>query len=516
MFIEKWIHDLKGWQRICAALMLGVFSGTAFAPLYFFPALLLGFAGLVLLLDEAIRPPHRIRAAAAIGWAFAFGQFLLGLHWIVYPFMVDPTSHLWQLPFALCLLPAGLGLFGSLACAIAAVFWREGVSRLIVLAVSYAATEWLRGHVLTGFPWNLAGYGWGASLAVTQSIALVGSYGLSFLTILFGVSLAALVRRRFALPASMTLLFACIWGFGSHRLAEPSITVPNVALRLVQPNVPQPEMHGRFVTRNWQRLLALSNSPGHPTHIIWPESAAAFSLARQPWALEDIGRLTAHGKVLITGAIRQTGTWQDFRWFNSLYIFGTSGRLLGVYDKTRLVPFGEYVPYPNLLNAIGIAQLTGLMSASPGDGPHRYPVPHAPSMTPLICYEAIFPGEVVPMEGRPGWFINVTDDSWFGPWAGPAQHLLTARMRSIEEGIPMARSANTGISAVIDAKGRIVAQLPLNRTGVVDAALPGVLPPTLYARFGDLLFTLLLLTATALAAVLHWYPPRQNVKRGAV
>lgn len=173
--------------------------------------------------------------------------------------------------------------------------------------------------------------------------------------------------------------------------------------------------------------------------------------------------------------------------------------MLGVYDKTHLVPFGEYLPYPNLLNPLGIAQLTGLISATPGDGLHRYAVPGAPPITPLICYEAIFPDEVVAAEGRPSWFVNVTDDSWFGPWAGPAQHLLTARMRSIEEGIPMARSANTGVSAVIDAKGRIEAQLPLGRAGVVDAPLPDVLSPTPYARFGDLGFALLLLVSAAFA-----------------
>src|SRR6185312_12109302 len=182
------LRGLAGWRRLVAAFLLGAFSATAFAPVYFFPALLLGFAGLVILLDGADAAPHRFRAAAATGWAFAFGQFLIGMHWLVYPFMVDPTQHLWQLPFALTLLPAGLGLFGALACTAAALFWRAGAARLIMLALCWSVTEWLRGHVLTGFPWNLPAYGWGASLAVMQGASLVGAYGLSFLTVLFGVS----------------------------------------------------------------------------------------------------------------------------------------------------------------------------------------------------------------------------------------------------------------------------------------------------------------------------------------
>jgi apolipoprotein N-acyltransferase len=486
-----------GWRRLACAFALGAFSATAFAPIGFFPALLLGLAGLALLLDGAASAPHRWRAVAATGWVFAFGQFVIGLHWIVYPFMVDPTEHLWQLPFALTLLPAGLGLFGALGVLPALLAPRASLARLLLLAVGYSVAEWLRGHVLTGFPWNLPAYGWSASLAVMQAAALFGAYGLSFLTILFGVSLAALTRRHLLLPLAMLLLFMGFWGFGALRLAQPSAMVPDVALRLVQPDVPQKEMHGRFINRNWQRLLHLSSRPGHPTHIIWPESAAAFPLARVPVALEQIGRLTAGGTVLLTGAVRLD---DQGRGFNSLYLFGPNGAPLGVYDKSHLVPFGEYVPLAPLLRMLGITKLTeGELGFTQGDGLHRYAVPGAPAVTPLICYEAIFPGAVTSREGRPGWLVNITDDSWFGPWAGPAQHLLTARMRAIEEGLPMARAANTGISAMIDAKGRIVGKLGLNQLGVVDTPLPAALAPTPYARFGDSVFLVLLILGTALA-----------------
>jgi apolipoprotein N-acyltransferase len=489
------LHRLDGWRRPACAFALGAFSATAFAPVGFFPALLLGLAGLALLLDGAAEAPHRWRAVALTGWAFAFGQFVVGLHWLAYPLLVDPARYLWMLPFAVMGLPAFLGLFGALGVLPALLARRPGVARMLLLAMGYSVAEWLRGHVLTGFPWNLPAYGWGASLAVMQGGALFGAYGLSFLTILLGVSLAALTRRRLALPLAMLLLFAGLWGFGTLRLTQPAAMVPGVTLRLVQPDVPQREMG--LINRNWQRLTRLSARPGRPTHIIWPEAAAAFDLAHTPAALEWIRGLTAGGTVLMTGAIRAERISR--KWYNSLYLFGAGAAPLAVYDKTHLVPFGEYVPYPRLMDALGVSQLVGIIPATPGDGLHRYAVPGAPAVTPLICYEDVFPGAVIAKEGRPGWLVNITDDSWFGPWAGPAQHLLTARMRAIEEGLPMARAANTGISAVIDARGRIVGKLGLNQLGIVDAPLPEALNPTPYARFGDGIFLVFLIMAGVLA-----------------
>jgi len=504
------LRGLKGWQRLLAAIALGAVSALAFAPFHLFPALLLALAGLALLLDGA----EGVRAAAVTGWAFAFGQFAAGLHWIAYPFMVFPDVHLWQLPFAVTLMPAGLALFGALATGLAAwlrallfrgsgrktATYSDGAARLILLAVCWAGAEWLRGHILTGFPWNLPAYGWGAVPEVMQSAALFGAYGLSFLTLLLGVSLAELARRRILLPALMLAVFAGLWGYGALRLQEPVEYVPGVSLRLVQPNVPQAEMHGVFIPRNWQRLTALSLRPGNPTHIIWPEAAAAFPLARSQSGLAGIAQLTAGGASLITGTMRIDDAG---RFFNSLYIFGPGGRTLGVYDKYHLVPFGEYLPLAPLLSRLGFAKLTqGQTGFSAGDGPRRYDVPGAPPLTPLICYEVIFPGAVAPASGRPGWYVNVTDDSWFGPWAGPHQHLLIARMRAIEEGLPIARAANTGISAVLDGKGRIVASLGLNQGGVIDAGLPAALPATLYTRYGDLGFAIILLAAAAFPVLL--------------
>ncbi len=510
----EWIASLQGWRQLLLAFAMGAFSAAGFAPLKFFPALLLGYGALVLLVDGADGGHRPVRRAASVGWAFFFGQFLIGLHWIGFPFLVDPSNHLWQMPFAVVSLPAGLALFGALACGLAALFWQDGPARLFVLAAMVAACEWLRGHIFTGFPWNLSAYGWGASLAILQSASLMGAYGLSFLTILLGASSAEIFSsrpgiRKFHVPAAMALVFVLLWGFGVYRIATtPKLDVPGVTLRLVQPDIAQSEKFvPSLMLRNWTRLVSLSIRPdgaaGHPTHIIWPEAATGFAVAQSPGALDQIALFTARGQTLITGSVRVDQGPGGRAWYNSLYLFPAGGGLPLLYDKFHLVPFGEYVPYAALLGRIGISQVTTGEGATPGDHPHVLQVPDAPPMTPLICYEVIFPHAVTdPASPRPGWFVNLTDDSWFGPWAGPRQHLLTAQVRAIEEGLPIARAANTGISAVIDGVGRIRAQQPLNTMGVVDSPLPVALPLTLYARFGDLVFLLFLVTAAFAAFVL--------------
>ncbi|HWY62763.1 MAG TPA: apolipoprotein N-acyltransferase [Rhizomicrobium sp.] len=509
----SWVRGLTGWRRVLFAFACGAFSALGFAPVEFSPALLAGFAGLLLLLDGADAARHPMRAAFISGWAFAFGQFLIGMHWIGYAFLVDPSTYLWQMPFALLFLTAGLALFAGIACALALYFWQDGAARLLVFAIFYGAGEWLRGHLFTGFPWNLPAYGWGASLAVLQSLSLVGAYGLSFLTILLGASLAEFGSRKRAwrAPALMLCLFALLWAGGAARLVtHPAQAVPGVALRIVQPDIPQREKElSALYARNWQRLLDLSVSaraPGvaTPTVIIWPEAAPPpFLFNRSQVALDEIGLLTGKSRTLITGEARAQRAQDKLSFYNSLFIFTPGGAAPAIYDKFHLVPFGEYVPFAGILNRIGITKLTeGQEGFASGDGPHTYQIPGAPTVTPLICYEIIFPAAVTSHQ-RPEWFVNVTDDSWFGPWAGPAQHLLIARARAIEEAIPVARAANTGISAVIDPYGRIIAQLNLGKMGVLDTRLPAVAAPPLYARYGDFGFMLLLIAAAALAFALE-------------
>jgi apolipoprotein N-acyltransferase len=496
-----WLRGLRGWRRFAVAFASGVLSAFAFAPFGLFPLLLLSLGVLVLLLDGAHSERRPILRSGFVGWTYGFGQFLAGLYWVAYAFLVDPLGHAWQIPFVALLFPGGLALFIAAACALAAWFWREDVSRIFVLTAAYALAEWLRGHILTGFPWNIAGYGWGASLAVLQSVSIFGAYGLSLLTILFGASLALLCDRSRArlVPGTLAALFVAFWIGGALRLAlRPPNTVAGVHLRLVQPNVPQDEKYlASSRQSHWHQLLGLSIERGGvaPTHVIWPEAAPPFLLERVPQALADIATLTNHSRVLLTGAARAEYS-PDGKLIahNSLYIFGFGGALLARYDKFHLVPFGEYVPFPQTLHALGIDKLVNQPgSFTSGDGPRAYNVPGAPPVGPLICYEILFPAAVVG-ERRPGWFVNVTDDSWFGPASstGPYQHFLVARVRAIEEGLPVARAANTGISAVIDPLGRVIAQLGVDKAGVVDAPLPNARPPTIYSRVHDLGFWLML------------------------
>jgi apolipoprotein N-acyltransferase len=280
-------------------------------------------------------------------------------------------------------------------------------------------------------------------------------------------------------------------------------TVAGVRLRIVQPDIPQREKdQPRYWARNWQRLLDLSVSPGNPTAIIWPEAAPPPLLFDRDLAsLDEVGLLTGTSRTLITGATRAQPSGDGLAFYNSIFIFAPGAKPI-VYDKTHLVPFGEYLPYASILNRLGITKLTGGQGGfASGDGPHTYQMTSAPAVSPLICYEIIFPAAVTAGQ-RPGWFVNVTDDSWFGPWAGPYQHLLIARARAIEEALPVARAANTGISAVIDPYGRITAELGLGKMGILDARLPKAAPQSTYARYGDWTLLLLLLVAATAAFVL--------------
>ncbi len=507
------VRGLSGWRRFALAFVTGLLSGLAFAPFGVFPFLLLAFAILVLLIDGAATRPHPVRDAAFAGWSLAFGQFLAGLYWVGYAFMVDAADHAWQMPFAVLFLSGGLALFPALACGIAAYVRRAGLSRIFFFAAAYATCEWLRGHVLTGFPWNIPAYGWEWSLGILQSTSVIGAYGLSLLTVLLGASLALFGspgrRAHLLLPAALIVLFAGLAIAGDIRLAvSPETDVPGVHLRIVQPDVPQAEKYKRqFVARNWSRLVGLSlrKSGVTPNVLVWPEAAPPFLLAREPVALDDITVLTAH-RTLITGAQRvEFGPGAKLRFYNSVYLFGHGGKIIGVYDKFHLVPFGEYVPFAGLLARLGVTQLAGTSGFTPGDGPHTYALADAPDVGPLVCYEILFPGAVVG-EARPSWFVNVTDDSWFGPSSGPYQHLLTARVRAIEEGLPVVRAANTGISAVIDPLGRVRTSLGLRKMGVLDAHLPSALAGTVYARWGGATFWLLL----ALVVISGLYSAREE------
>jgi len=538
------LRALEGWRRYAASFAAGAASVLAMAPFFLWPVLWLALPVLVWLIDGASSgsPPltkrwfHRPEVAAAIvGWWFGFGYFLAGLFWIGEAFLVEAEVFAWLLPLAVTLLPGGLALFHAAAAGVAARFWRTGSSRVLVLALALSAAEWARGHLFTGLPWNVLGYALTYPLALMQSAAVLGIYGLTLAAfiifalppVLWGEAPAGLAGRRAKLAAlaiaAVPLAVAALLGHARLVLA-PQAFVPGVKIRIVQPSVPQRE---KWRPENQQRIfldhmgLSVANAAGEVddlagiTAVIWPEAAMPFLPLDYPDVRAAIGRLLPPSTHLITGALRAepapSGSPRPRRIFNSLLVFGQGGSLTALYDKVHLVPFGEYLPLQRQLEAIGLEQLTRLRGGfAVGVVPRPLlHVPGLPPAVPLICYEAIFPRQIVQGPERPALMLNLTNDGWFGNTTGPRQHLHQARVRAVEEGLPLMRAANNGISAGVDGHGRILARLDLDVRGVIDVALPAALPPPIYARLGDTIFLLLWLFGVAAAAAWRQAPPQR-------
>ena len=365
--------------------------------------------------------------------------------------------------------------------------------------------EWLRGHLLSGFPWNAIGYALSQPLALAQSVSLVGIWGLTFLAVAIFAAPAVFADDRVDTPRPWRPLLigvavlAAFTGYGAVRLwMYPTGYVDKVKLRIMQPDLQQDvkfnyaakeSVMARYVHLSNRSTGPRSNGVHDATHLIWPESAFPFFLTREPDALAQIVQLLQPDTVLITGAVRAGTPANGDRItsaYNSLYVIDHDGAIARIYDKVHLVPFGEYLPLQRLLEKLGLRQLTHMVGGfQAGDHRRAMAVPGAPKMLPLICYEAIFPGAAVPRGERPGWLVNVTNDGWFGISSGPYQHFQQARMLAIAEGLPLVRAANTGISAVIDPLGRVIASMPLGAEGVLDARLPRAIAPTFYACYGD-------------------------------
>ena len=446
------------------------------------------------------------RRAALLGWWFGLGYFVPGLYWIGNAFLVDAPTFAWLLPFAVLGLPAYLALFTALGFALARLIWTREATRVIALAASLTLSEWLRGQVLTGFPWNAFGYALTEPLALAQTASLIGLWGLTFLSVAIFASPALLIdgksrgRRPWIAPVIAIALLLVMGIFGVIRLSlQQTTAVANAKLRIMQPNLPQDvKFNYGAKAEVMQKYLTLSDRASGPQStgvrdasiLIWPESAFPFFLTREADAMAQIAELLPKGTVLITGSVRAPDLPPGVkvtRAYNSIYVIDHDGNVLSVYDKLHLVPFGEYLPFQDWMEKLGFVQLTKVIGGFiPGALRRPMEIPGAPRMLPLICYEAIFPGDVASREDRPGWIVNLTNDAWFGISTGPYQHLQQARLRAIEQGLPVVRAANSGISAVIDPLGRIVARLGLGVEGVLDSSLPSAIAPTIYARNGDI------------------------------
>ena len=466
---------------------LGALAATGQAPLGLWMVTL---AALALLIARLARAPHAT-AAFWHGLAAGAGYFALAMSWIVEPFLVQPEIHGWMAPFALALMALGGALFWALPAALAMRIGTDPRRRAVALAAALVLSDWLRGWIFTGLPWALTGHVW-SQTPVAQWAAWIGAPGLSAITLAAAAMPAVLARRAVAnlppaqrhLPgiAALVLTIAAVWATGLARQAAPLPDDHEITLRLVQPDAEQRlKWDPAWAAEFWRRLLELSARPGDRDLVIWPETAVNFLLNDAAPVLPDMAR--AAGAPLAFGIQRAEGS----RFYNSLAVLDAGGTITGVYDKFHLVPFGEYMPWGDALAQIGISAFAAQQGNgySAGPGPVALALPGLPSAQPLICYEAVFPQHLRRLDTRPGWLLQVTNDGWFGTVSGPWQHLEQARLRAIQSGLPLVRVANTGVSAVIDARGRIRDRLDLGEMGIIDAALPAALPPTLWMRLGD-------------------------------
>jgi apolipoprotein N-acyltransferase len=492
------------WARrpALAALGLGAASALALPPVHALPVLLLTFPAFLILLGREAT----WRRAAWLGFCFGFGHHVAGLYWVTHAMFTDIARWFWLVPLAAPGLALPVALF-SVIPALAA--WRAapGLPRVLAFAGAWVLAEMLRGVLFTGFPWNLLGTAWAFSAWPLQAASLFGVHFLSLVTVL--AAALPLLRDWRAVGASAALV-ALLLGFGAWRLAQDPPEHAGVRIVVVQGNVAQDlkwDEDQRLPI--FQRYLALTQlgtsasvaaHPDAPVVAIWPETASPYLLTQDPEAIRAAASALPGNGVLLGGTVRaEWGT--DGRLsalFNSMAAVTASGEVAAVYDKHHLVPFGEYMPLGGILP---IRMVTGGVDFSPGPGPRTVPLPGLPAVSPLICYETIFPGAATAAGERPGWLLNITNDAWFGASAGPYQHLAAARLRAVEEGLPLVRAAQTGISAVFDSHGRLVARLGLMATGTLGEWLPGALEPTPFSSWGVWPALLMSLFALGIGAV---------------
>jgi apolipoprotein N-acyltransferase len=501
------------WRVFAVLFCLGLLTVLSLPPVYGLPVLLLVFPIVIWMLESA-----STARALWIGWSFGFGFFAAGTYWMGEAFLVDAARTGWLAPFAVGGLAAGLAFFPGLGFAAIVWIWRKlhlsASGRVLTFAASWTIMEWLRGHILTGFPWNLLGTVWAGDIWMTavpvaQTASLIGVYGLSLVTIAAAAMPAILDgrRRSFFICAVVTLIFPALLAAGGavrrSQAPDPALNlVPDIHLRIVQANIDQSlKWVGPLRAQHLRDHLEMSAAPTTgptPTHIVWPEAAVPFAFSNDAEAAAAAASIVPAGGALLTGALRFGTDSSDP--YNSLHAIGPNAQIIATYDKVHLVPFGEYIPARGILPFDRLVPNQGDVRA--GDSRRPLVVDGLPPFAPLICYEAAFPSEVTAHGlDRPEWMLNVTNDAWFGKSAGPYQHFATARLRTVEEGLPLVRAANTGISAVIDPWGRITGRLGLGTKGILDIGLPRPARVTLYARFGDLGLVVMLFAVALLSTV---------------
>ncbi|MBL8836258.1 MAG: apolipoprotein N-acyltransferase [Alphaproteobacteria bacterium] len=508
--IAQGVRALTGWRRYAVAALLGVAATSALPPTHLVPLVIVSFTGLIWLIEGS----KGIRGAFAIGWAFGLGHFGTGFYWIANSLLVDAARFGWVYPFCVLFFGSAFAIYIAVAAAALKATRARGLSAVFAFAALWTAVEWLRGHLFTGFPWNLIGTVWAGSETMMQFASIVGAYGLGTLTVLAAAMPATLaggaqpVAERWGGTLAVVAMIAAIWVFGWVRLGGVGdAVVPGVVVRLVQPDIAQDlKWNPAQRERNFEQTLAISRGPGFErvTHVIWPETAIPFAISDDPARRAAIAAAVPPRGFLIAGAPRvERAPGRPPRVWNSLFTFDPSGAITATFDKFHLVPFGEFMPRPFRWALDWLRLTEGMGDFDSGPGPRTLAPGGFPSFSPLICYEVIFPNEVIDPARRPDLLLNITNDAWFGISPGPFQHFAASRFRAIEEGLPLVRAANNGISAVVDSYGRVLAQLGLGREGTLDSTLPRPIAAPLYAQIGDLALATLLLAMTLLAVLLR-------------
>ena len=495
--LQQFINrPVQGWRARTWAYVYGLFAALALAPVYLLPCLILSCSGLLLLTHDT-----NSRQAFWLGWWFGFGYFTAGLYWIAFALGVDLARFAWMIPFSVFGLPAILSFSVAPVLALTQKSGVKGVDRLILFAALWTMFEWLRGHLLTGFPWNLISYSCIDFLYMAQSFSLFGAYGVSFFIVLWSGAFYLWPRYKAIMSVYSTFILVMFYGVMIIEPVSTENNVPNLILRIVQPSIPQKfKSSPHHAEQNLKKIIDLTNTPSQgptPDVYLWPESATPFWLANDTVRRHSIMKLFDPARPLITGVTRFLRK-KDVKLWNSLIAIDFQGKIMAHYDKSHLVPFGEYLPLRSLLSSYVQKITPGSIDYSAGLGLETLDIPNLPPFSPLICYEVIFPGKVKSLESKikPQWILNITNDAWYGNTSGPYQHLAIAQARAIEEGLPLIRVGNNGISAAIDPYGRILKKLALNEVGVLDVALSKPRPtPTLYGQYGDKMLLLLLIFA---------------------
>lgn len=508
---------LSGWKRIALAFLAGALASFALPPYDFFAVAFVSFPVLVWLIDGAVDnagagPIRRLLPAAMIGWWFGFGYFVFGLWWIGNALLVDAANFAWAIPLAILGLPAVLAIFYAFAVALARLLWSDGLGRILALACGFGIAEWLRSFILTGFPWNAIGYAAMPVPVLMQSSVIVGLLAMNVLAVIV-FAMPALLGGRRDLKTGLVLAIILIGahvGFGIFRLSTAHVEAKGPQIRIVQPSIAQDLKWDADARRSiFDKYLALTaempkDGKPKPQIIVWPETAVPYILTKTPDALKAIADTLSDGQALLAGAIRmeEPGGSEPPLYYNAIYAIDSNGEITGAADKVHLVPFGEYVPLEGLLRGFGISEVIELPGGFTAASTRQsLAVTDSFTALPLICYEAIFPGEMNYQGAPADAIVNVTNDAWYGDTPGPYQHFRQAQLRAVEQGMPLVRAANNGLSGFVDPYGRIIDALALNSVGVIDVQLPEKLqlPLSEYARTFQFWVVLFIVLAATLA-----------------